>query len=222
MDDSPIDDDLEDTFIKEWNNDRQIFIRRLRNEIESPQQSFINNLKEALKHTTEDPNEVLFFIEDDDYYHPSYLPTMLERMQHNEIAGLAEARYYNLRSRAFTVFPHTIHASLSATALRGSRARSALNAAVLQCEGEKLIHVDLRFYDHARALRIPTELLPQLKTLQVGIKGMPGRKGLGIGHRPPPGWPIDGHNFDQLRSWLKEDICLYLPYINSEPNLLLQ
>jgi hypothetical protein len=42
----------------------------------------------------------------------------------------------------------------------------------------------------------------------VGIKGLPGRAGLGVGHRPGTGWTPDP-DFVRLRSWIGDDVDSY-------------
>jgi glycosyltransferase involved in cell wall biosynthesis len=210
-----VDDGKDRLYHENWINDDQYFIRREPKRFESPQESFISNLETALEYITGDPDEAILFIEDDDYYHPDYLRVMLNELQQSEIVGINDARYYNLESRQFRLLPSKTHASLSATAIRGSRARSSLYSSIDKCKRERSISVDLRLWDNVRALRISSKLLSP-HSLQVGIKGMPGRKGLGIGHRPPSNWEVDSTDFRQLQDWIGKDFALYLPFINTK------
>jgi hypothetical protein len=89
--------------------------------------------------------------------------------------------------------PGTDHASLGATALRGS----AIDLLRRICaKGSRIIDVDLwRDFNGAKTLL-------ESRTV-VGIKGLPGRAGIGVGHRKSFGTPDDdGH---VLRGWIGDE-----------------
>ena len=56
----------------------------------------------------------------------------------------------------------------------------------------------------------PPERLKLIKTYDtvVGIRGLPGQRGLGVGHRPTPDWTPDP-DWSKLREWIGDDVGIY-------------
>jgi hypothetical protein len=46
----------------------------------------------------------------------------------------------------------------------------------------------------------------------VGMKGLPGREGIGIGHNPNGPWTVDPA-LRILREWIREDVEFYQEYM---------
>lgn len=120
---------------------------------------------------------VVFVCEDDDAYLPEYVETMLKALETADLVGENTARYYNVRTRRCRVLPTPRHSSLASTAVRGT---DALRRA---CEGRpKFIDIDLwRNFAGSKALLDAQNV--------IGIKGLPGREGIGVGHKPTFGTP---------------------------------
>lgn len=118
-------------------------------------------------------------LEDDDAYLPGHLDGVLAALEHAELVGERVARYYNVATGRCRELPGQFHASLASTAARG-RALALLREVC--AAGSRRIDMDLwRAFTGAKAL---------LGTANViGIKGMPGRGGIGVGHREAFGDP---------------------------------
>jgi hypothetical protein len=111
-------------------------------------------------------------IEDDDYYAPGWLSSV-DRLFHGaEIVGEAPATYYNVQERRGRVLRNSQHASLCATAVRGGALRYL---AKLCRTPRKFIDLDLWRAWRSRGLLVKSRQV-------VGIKGLPGRAGIGMGH----------------------------------------
>lgn len=121
----------------------------------------------------------LIVMEDDDAYLPGHIEAMLDELDDAELVGERLARYYNIATRRFQNIPSDRHASLAATACRDG----ALTALRDICAAEsRRIDMDLwQAYRGRRSLTTTANV--------VGIKGLPGRAGIGVGHRPTFGTP---------------------------------
>jgi len=119
------------------------------------------------------PDEALLIIlEDDDCYLPGYVETMLEALERAELVGERTSRYYTVATGRFKRIPGAKHASLAATALRGAALGILRNICALGRD---------RFIDIALWRSSPGLLLDSENV--VSIKGLPGRLGIGVGHR---------------------------------------
>lgn len=118
------------------------------------------------------PDERVVVIEDDDHYSTDWLTHVSSQLENAELVGEGRARYYSVPLRRGRQLQNTRHASLCATAMRGS----ALDTFRHACKrSPKFIDLELwrchpsqHLFDGHRV---------------VGIKGLPGRGGIGIGHR---------------------------------------
>jgi hypothetical protein len=141
----------------------------------------------------------LLILEDDDVYLPCHIMDVLEGLIGSEMVGERVARYYNVSTRRFRLMGSLNHAALASVGLRGkalSHLRELCNA------GSKTIDLDLwRHAPLSKSLR-ETENV-------IGIKGMPGRGGIGVGHRPTFGEQDDG---TVLTNWLGTRAQAYLPF----------
>jgi hypothetical protein len=135
------------------------------------------------------PQDWLAIIEDDDAYLPNYLSTVTAWLQFAELVGETHARYYNVPQRRYRQLTNSRHASLCSTALRGPAIAALRNL----CQpGVQYIDVNLwSSYTGSKGLH---------KTQHtVGMKGLPGRGGIGMGHKKDfQGFP------DQKGSVLKQ------------------
>jgi len=139
----------------------------------------------------------LVIIEDDDYYSPGYLTHVSEHIQRAELVGESHARYYNVTTKRHHTHNNDAHASLCATALTGA----AIQRLRELCQTpRRFIDLDL-WRDH------PSKSLANSR-LTVGIKGLPGRAGIGIGHDRSFGRADDSQQ-TVLREWLGQDAGLY-------------
>lgn len=140
----------------------------------------------------------LVIVEDDDWYSPAWLQTCADALTHCELFGEAGARYYHVRRRVARNMGNVAHASLCSTATRGRATQALFDIAARHASG-----IDMRLW---RECRVPAFLT--VATHVVGIKGMPGRGGIGVGHRETfAGDRDDG--LSKLRAWIGDDAERY-------------
>jgi hypothetical protein len=119
-------------------------------------------------------NSVLFILEDDDIYLPGYIENMLDAIDKAELVGEIDSRYYNVATGKWRVLPGKYHSSLASTVCRGE----ALTALRDLCESGTKRMLDVTLW---KTFKGKKQLLPDNNV--IGIKGLPGRAGIGIGHR---------------------------------------
>lgn len=156
------------------------------------------NLLRAIPFVTGD---FVAIFEDDDWYSATHLETLVKQLTDEAlIVGDPLQRYYNIAERSWRVYDNR-GSSLCNTGFHGS-ILDTFRHIVQQCYDSDLYGVDGNFWK-----RIPTNRWNLRKTgTVVGVKGLPGQKGLGVGHRPDykRGWRKD-LEFAQLRQWIGED-----------------
>jgi hypothetical protein len=144
-----------------------------------------------------DHSERLVICEDDDWYASDWLTTVDQALGRAELVGEHRARYYNVQQRRGRQLANTGHASLCSTAMRGS----ALQDFAAACDARPKF-IDLEVWRRSRG----RYLFGGHRV--VGIKGLPGRGGIGMGHaddfagQPDPDGTL-------LRSWVGEDAEAY-------------
>jgi len=169
-----------------------------------PANSFRRNLIAGLNAAT---MPVIAFIEDDDWYAPDYLWAAHETITTGDriIWGENVARYYNVRQRMHSAFHQEHRASLCQTVMR-SELRSVIVDHFKRHPDS--FHVDFALWTHVRRkLRGKAFLTSQCRS--VGIKGMPGKRNLGVGRdmhqcggKPDPRLKI-------LETWIGDDVEAY-------------
>lgn len=167
------------------------------------QNTLAQNLLAAIPEVKHDK---VFFIEDDDWYSRQYLSNLAPQLDDANIVGEIPARYYHLPSQKFWVLSNSGHASLCQTGIR----KSFLSNLSPICKTPGGSFIDVRLW------RSVSDLLKAFSTsaLCIGLKGLPGREGIGIGHRPsnPIDWTVDS-DLTVLSSWVGSDIELYSRYL---------
>jgi len=187
------------------------YIRRER-QPSDPKHTLVLNMIEAVKKVTGDAVVVM---EDDEYYSPRYIEEMARRLDHYEIVGIGRSKYYYVPTGGYIRHDNLGHASLAQTAFRSSfmyEFRSILN-------GDSFLDVRLwTIVNGPRAslcdARNRSERERRTKDgrgiifddgeencLYLGIKGMPGRAGIGSGHKPQA---YGKHDKDRsiLKKWI--------------------
>lgn len=157
---------------------------------------------ERLKAPDEDMRLVI--IEDDDWYHPSWLETVAGALDRGELVGASHARYYNVACRRGSDLNNLYHASLRCSALRG-RAIAALRRAMKEFSKT----YDLKLWRDPA----PTKHLFRAD-ITVGMKGLPGRDGIADGHRNMRG--RRDPDLSLLRSWVGADADLYADFFDED------
>ena len=148
---------------------------------------------ELVRHT-----DRLVIIEDDDCYTPQYLDTVSKWLDRYDLVGESYARYYNVRTKACQQLRNDRHASLCATAMKGE-AIKAFRVELMRTE----TFIDVNLW---RNFRGPSVL--NATDFVTGIKGLPGRGGIGMGHRPDFKGQIDASG-SILRQWTGANSGLY-------------
>jgi hypothetical protein len=133
--------------------------------------SFLGNIKTLLP---EIEYEYILIIEDDDWYSPEYIKLYKSRLDRYELVGEGPARYYNVQERRYRLCGNVSRASFCQTALRANQ----LPALYLSIQKQNAF-VDARLWD-----KKCSKFVFQGDCHCVGIKGMPGKRGIGMGHRP--------------------------------------
>ncbi len=163
------------------------------------------NLKAATEAATGD---VLVIWEDDDWYAPTHLETLLglfAKWPPALAVGDDLQRYYHVGQRRTQSFQN-VGAALCQTALRRPLL-PLLQAVIGVCGAQGRYGIDRAFWDAVQPKR---QVLTRTATV-VGIKGLPGQAGLGMGHRPPLTWTSDP-KLKRLAAWIGDDAAVYAPY----------
>lgn len=168
--------------------------------------NMVAGLKEIRWSIKEEDCEAVFIIEDDDYYTPKYLSSMLELRDGADIWGERDTIYYNVRSRGYLLNRNKEWSSLFQTAFTY---RSIDNVIALCYEK----FIDLAIFGALSYSRNPhriknKKILPYKKPLAVGIKGMPGRRGIGSGHTAST-WMEPDKMMAKLKELIKDDYEVY-------------
>lgn len=147
------------------------------------------NLREGLAFVM--PEDRLAIIEDDDYYAPGYLADVAKWLDRHPLVGESHARYYNVATKRGQQLNNARHASLCSTAMRDEGLRAF----------RKAVETADKFIDMQLWRACPGRLYRTRHV--VGIKGLPGRGGIGCGHDRSFGRPM------KLADWIGEDAALY-------------
>jgi glycosyltransferase involved in cell wall biosynthesis len=153
--------------------------------------------------------DVIIILEHDDWYAANHIELCVEKLKTAQVCGAVWQRYYNVEFQASIVM-RNIGSSLCNTAFRKSlsdRMRRAAGKAI----NARAIGLDRMFWDDVIRTLLPHDIAIHDRNTVVGIKGLPGRKGLGMGHNPQAGsrrWDYD-KDFTQLRAWIGSDADLY-------------
>jgi glycosyltransferase involved in cell wall biosynthesis len=127
------------------------------------------NLVEGLSAVSYDR---VVIIEDDDYYCPTWLATVALHLEYFDLVGEKESFYYDIKNRVYRGMGNTTHASLCSTAFKGK----VIDIAKKIASSSKNIDIDLWKTSGVKKLLFSGHKV-------VGIKNLPGRAGIGYGHR---------------------------------------
>lgn len=157
------------------------------------------NMDEALKYVKGD---YIFVIEDDDWYAPNYIETYVKLLQDYPAVGEGNAKYYNISERSWKEWQNYKHASLCQTAIRKellSTLEDAVNSGVLFMDCQLWLYM----------LQRVKPLMIVHQNYVVGMKGLPGRFGIGAGHQPQDQGFIRDPMFVKLKEWVGVDWVWY-------------
>lgn len=168
------------------------------------QNTLARNILAALDHIAHDK---ILFIEDDDWYAPDYFSVMSALLDSRPIAGCQHSLYYHVPSRCSLEISHPDRASLCQTGIR----REALGILKRVCESSA-DYVDVRLWE------LMTSRVFLGAPRVVGMKGLPGRPGIGVGHRPEAAYNLqwkEDSSLYFLKLLIGEDEKLYRPFFGS-------
>ena len=162
--------------------------------------SLAGNILAALPHVAGD---IVLVIEHDDWYAPDHIATCVEQLRGVMACGSVWQRYYNVEHQCWIVM-RNIGSALCNTAFRRELI-PAMQAAAFGAFRTGKYSVDRMFWD---SIAEQDWRLHEVDTV-VGIKGLPGRAGLGLGHRPDKSrrWIYDSG--EKLREWIGGDAPIY-------------
>jgi hypothetical protein len=168
-----------------------------------PKPTLIANLLTAVPKIKGDQ---IIFIEDDEYYAPHYLERIGMALAAFEVAGICRSKYYHLPTGKYIQIGNAGHASLAETGIRVS----FLPDFTALLTGDS--YLDMRIWRKAGSRGIL--LQDNDRPLYLGIKGLPGRPGIGAGHKPAMyGTRMDTRDRSVLRRWIPGDFQIYLDII---------
>lgn len=157
--------------------------------------SLCRNLRAAIPHIQ---GECIFVVEDDDYYAPHYLSTMVGRLQRADLVGEFGAKYYYLRHKSFRHNHQSEHHS--------SLCRTGMTRAVLQtlerCAQGWHPSVDLRLWRAWRGSTFSWRDADGTQSLCVGMKGVEGRQSRGW---KPSRNAVNDAGLQTLEKWVGKD-----------------
>jgi hypothetical protein len=133
------------------------------------------NMKTAIPYIKGD---VILIIEDDDWYGPTYVETMVRFLKEYDLVGESHARYYHVATQLCKRIMNPSHASFCQTGFT----RKLLPIFVRCLEGDP--YIDMRLWAAVTSSKyLITDTDDTLK-LHCSMKGLKGRKGIGTGHDP--------------------------------------
>lgn len=144
------------------------------------------------------PDDRVAVVEDDDFYAADWLSTVVDNLNHAELVGEPLARYYNVSIRRGRQLKNDKHASLCSTAIRG---QALVKLREICTRSPKFIDIELWG-------SVKSKLLFDGQRV-TGIKGMPGRGGIGMGHRDDFTGQADPTG-ELLRKWVGDAARFYL------------
>jgi len=152
----------------------------------------------------------IIIIEDDEYYAPEYLAGMVARLAYYEMVGIKNNKYYHLPSGGYCTHSNGGHASLAQTAFRATLLPTFKRC--LDMRSQQFLDIRLwRRNRHGYGF-----LFVDDPPLYLGIKGLPGRPGIGIGHDEKRYIEFDTPARDRLKEWVPGDYQIYLDILSGK------
>jgi glycosyltransferase involved in cell wall biosynthesis len=148
--------------------------------------------------------DYVIIIEDDDWYHPKHVENLVNRLSRGaKITGNGLQQYYNLEHLVWKTFKNIGSCFCQVGFHR--ELLPLLEKAATECFQRNAKGLDRTFWELVPKHQWDVFLKPQHT---VGMKGLPGRKGLGVGHRPDTSWTRDP-KCEILYDWIGDDIQVY-------------
>jgi len=178
---------------------------------DDPQHTLNINIKAALPYIR---GEQILIIEDDEYYAPKYVEVMSNALDKGEVVGITYAKYYHLPSGGYLQIPNTAHASFAQMGFRKSFIPE-LSILVNDTGG---VYLDMRIWQKITPEGRGYLFSDEADTIFIGIKGLPGRPGIGAGHNPDMYGAKDTASRGVLKQWAARDCEAYLDVLSDKLN----
>lgn len=150
------------------------------------------NMLEGLDVIPDDATVLVF--EDDDVYLPNHVTRTIEALEEVELTGERNARYYNVAAGRYKELQGSRHSAMASIGVRGEALMTLREVCATQT---KMLDVSLwRKFSGKKSLRNDSNV--------IGMKGMPGRSGIGVGHRSRFGTP---DRKGVLEAWVGESLA---------------
>jgi hypothetical protein len=146
--------------------------------------------------------------ENDDFYGPTYVQTMLQWLDKAPLVGEVWAKYYHVGRRGYRHFTNHTHASLCRTGFTAS-ALPFFTQTVERCIRQRTPSVDLKLWGNWRGESYKFHDRRGDARLCVGIKGMPG---LPAANHERSDY-IPDPDLERLKLWVGDDYEHYLPFL---------
>jgi len=183
---------------------------------DDPKHTMIMNMKEAVKHIQ---GAYILIMEDDEYYAPGYIAALADTLSRHEVAGIGRSKYYHLPTGGYLRHNNLGHASLAQMGFRASFLPEFLSV----LDGDQFL--DIRLWKLLNGESAPvcdaddlTEMSRITKDkrgiifddgetncLYVGMKGLPGRPGIGSGHGAHKFYNPDSETSMVLKKWIGDE-----------------
>lgn len=150
--------------------------------------------------------DAVLICEDDDCYLPGHVQDLAKRLERADAAGTKWQHYYHLPSMSFRTFLNR-GSALCSTGLRVNLIPTLAESA-RACIQSGSKGIDAHFWAAAEKARAVLDIYDPLEHTIIGMKGLPGRGGIGVGHRPK-GF-IRDLRAEVLMEWTKQYADTYL------------
>jgi hypothetical protein len=158
----------------------------------SKNKDLVERCKVGIEDCLKNDCDIIFFIEDDDYYSPIYIQSMYQRWEEvgkPELFGINQSIYYHLKTKRYWEKTHSNHSSLMSTLITKEL------AAKIDYSKVKDIWFDVYLWSNFKGVSTQFKYY-----ICAGIKHGIGLSG-GIGHNPNAGiYNRNDHNGELLRN----------------------
>lgn len=163
------------------------------------------NMAAALPHIKGD---FILIIEDDDWYGPTYIETMVKHLLDHDLVGEGCARYYHVPAGKYRRLDNREHASFCQTGFT----RKMLSTFQNCIPGDP--YIDMRLWAAANGNGFVFTDVEDKLHLHCSLKGLKGRKGIGTGHNRNEGYYYPDKKYQQLIKWVgKENAKAYVDHV---------
>lgn len=184
---------------------------------EHPAENLCNNLLEAVSCVR---SEKVVIMEDDEWYHKDYLRIVLENLSKGDVLfGVHPSIYYHLPSRRTWNANNRHHASLCCTSWCGQEITNAFIQILNTAFQLKSPWVDMKLWSEWHGKKLLHDQQRNAEWVNVGIKGLPGKPGIGFGHRPDGSKWLGDPRMQFLRNIIGDrDIRMYQALVEGRDN----